>query len=36
MTALDYIGGRNASGALCLVLGAGVLLLAAIWLWGKR
>jgi hypothetical protein len=33
--ALDYIGDRNTSGALCLILGAGTLLIVAIRYWGR-
>lgn len=35
ITALEYIGDRNTSGALCLILGAGTLMIFAIWRWGR-
>jgi hypothetical protein len=33
---MERIGDGNTSGALCLILGGGVLLLVGIHFWGKR
>jgi hypothetical protein len=36
MNALERIGDANTSGALCLILGAAVIMFVAMHLWGKR